>query len=353
MFLRPAAVCLLISAVLGAQSSSDGGSPSPDGQPAKKPWVDLSSYVGSVVTRLDGGGVATLYERQNAALFANKTLGHFEFHSELEFEYSSDAAPVGGQVGPGAGTFGFETIWLNYNVRDWLQVRGGKLLTPTFWGVHHYPNVRLTVENPLVHERIFPANVSGAMVLGTHYYESGGFDYSAYWGKATGFEPSDVPEIGNSAFGGTFLAHIPSRHWFDTLDGGIQLYRDSPAGGMRKRIYGFQTQIEKDAFEFLGEFAHSSIGPTGGPRQLFREGYYLEPAWRLHPGWHAYYRYDWLKFDSRDAANPFNDEHTAGINYRPVAWVSLKLEGNWARPSGTLQPGRAGFGAGMAFFFHR
>src|SRR5260370_14454305 len=130
----------------------------------------------------------------------------------------------------------------------------------------------------------------------------------------------------HDALGGTFLMHIPTGHFFKIFDAGVQLYQDKPGSGLRQHIVGFQNQIQKGPFEFIGEMAHANIGFAGSSRQIFREGYYLQPSWRVAKGVHLYYRYDWMKFDSSDPLHPFADEHTAGINFRPVPTLSLKLE---------------------------
>lgn len=141
-----------------------------------------------------------------------------------------------------------------------------------------------------MYERIFPANLVGAMLQGSHYFEDGGFDYSVYAGKGTNFEqPEDVPQSGYGARGGTFLVHIPSRHFFDVLDAGVQLYQDRPSAGMRQRILGYQSRIAKGKFEFLSEMARARVRSLGDEKQFFRQGYYLQPSWRAARQVNLYY----------------------------------------------------------------
>jgi hypothetical protein len=314
--------------------------------------LDISGYLSSRWTRLAGASEEPTFQQQTVSLFLDKTFGRVQFHSELEYQFAPDRSPAGLPVGLASGDFSAETAWVDYRQQDWLVGRAGIMLTPTYWALHHYPSTALTVQNPLVHERIFPANIVGAMLHGSHYFEEGGFEYSLYTGKAIRFgTPEDQRNDGRGALGGTFLVHIPSKQFFRTLDAGVQLYRDKPGPGLRQNILGWQTQIEKGRFELIGELASGNVRSARGERILFRDGYYLQPAWFLYRGLHLYYRYDWLKFDSRDANHPFADENTVGLNYRPAPSLSLKLEWNTARPNGSESFLHQGFGAGLAYFF--
>jgi hypothetical protein len=339
-----------MQASLAAPEKADAVSPSAS-DPGAKP-LDISGYFSSRYSRVKDSPEAQSYEQQTMSLFFDKTLGFLQLHSELEYEYGSEVTPFGRSIGPASGEFNAETAWLDYTYRDWLKGRAGIFLTPTYWSLHHYPSTTLTVENPLMYERIFPANVVGTMAHGSRYFENGGFDYSIYAGKGTNFEqPEEAPQDGRGAVGGTFLVHLPVSHFFRAFDTGIHLYRDKPGLGLHQQIYGFENRIEKGAFEFLGELAHSDVRSSTGKRRLFREGYYLQPAWRVSKGLHVYYRYDWLKFDSTDTLHPFTDENTAGINFRPIPSLSLKLEWNELRAAGSLSEPKQGFGAGLGFFF--
>lgn len=313
--------------------------------------LDFSGYFSSRYSRI-AGPVSSNYDQQTVSLFVDKNVGRLKFHSELEYEYGPDLTFFGKPEGPASGAFNAETAWLNYEYRDWLKAGAGIFLTPTYWSLHHYPSTALTVEDPLMYERIFPANIIGVMVQGSHYFERGGFDYSLYGGKAANFEqPEDVPQNGYGALGGTFVVHVPARPFLDALDAGVHLYRDQPSGGMRQRILGFQNRIAKGRFEFLGEMARARVRSLGDGTQLFRQGYYLQPSWRLTNQLNLYYRYDWLKFDSTDLVHPLAQQNTAGVNFRPIPQVSLKFEWNQLLSPGLFSGSGQGLGAGLALFF--
>jgi hypothetical protein len=85
-------------------------------------------------------------------------------------------------------------------------------------------------------------------------------------------------------------------------------------------------EVEKKRLSFLGEYAHATISAAEGSERLFRDGYYLQPSWRIRPKLFGVYR-----LDSFSEGNPINmasrvKRHTAGVTFRPVPTVSLKLE---------------------------
>lgn len=226
----------------------------------------------------------------------------------------------------------------------------GYMFVPTYWQVHHYPSLTLTVSDPLIHKQVFPAAFTGAMVHGSKYFEDGGMTYSLFAGNGRG------PDLGRSdvndhkATGGKFVAHVPNRRFFDTLDLGVIWYRDKLANRDRESIYGFESRIEKGRLGFLGEFAHGDINLDGGPRRFFREGYYLQPSLRLGGPLRFVYRYDTFNADSR-LADGATDRHSIGLNFRPRPTVSLKLEFNRYRPEARERATSHGVAAGVAFFF--
>ena len=53
-----------------------------------------------------------------------------------------------------------------------------------------------------------------------------------------------------------------------------------------------------------------------------RTGLYLQPSYRFNERWATFYRYDLLNVNGDGE----KQEHTLGLNYRPLTDVSLKLE---------------------------
>jgi len=284
------------------------------------------------------------------SLFFGKKLGRWRFFSEAELEYAPAFDSSGVTFSTHRGEVLLETAWLDYNHRDWLNARGGLLLVPTYWRVHHYPSTTLTVQNPLIDKRIFPGDIVGVMAHGSRYFSRGGLDYTIYAGNGRGVDQGRQDINENKAIGGSFVYHVPTQEKFDTVDLGMQWYRDTLANRDREKIYGFEAKIEKGRLGFLGELAHATLGPSGGARRLFREGYYLQPSLRLSRKAHLVYRYDLLNYDSRLSDARDLRRHTFGFGYRPTPTVSLKLEFNHYKPE--QRPGTyTGLAAGLSFFF--
>ena len=312
--------------------------------------VDVSGYLSlRYFNDTSSEGVGS-FQAHDVSLFFGKKLGNWRYFSEIEFEYAPGHSAAENSFSSARGLVMVETAWLNYTHRDWLKVSSGILLVPTYWRVHHYPSVTLSVQNPLIDKRIFPADVVGGMVHGSKYFESGGFDYSFYVGNGRGPDPGRKDFDDHKATGGTFLVHVPNRNFFETLDVGVQWYRDKLNPLERENIYGFETRMEKGSHGFLGEFAHANIGRNDGPSSFFREGFYLQPWYRLSPKVRLFYRYDKLNFDSRFSHGNDASRHTTGINVRPIPSVSLKLELHRSRSDNQAISGFYGLAAGVALF---
>ena len=315
------------------------------------PPMDLSGYYSFRYLNDTRPASPGSFQSHVASLFFGKQMGKWRFHSEAEFEYAPVFEGNGASVTSARGEVLLETAWLNYSHQDWLNARAGLLLVPTYWRVHHYPSTTLTVENPLIDKQIFPASIVGTMIHGSRYRGEAGVDYTFYVGNGRGADPGRQDSNDHKASGGTFLVHVPHRQLFDTLDLGLQWYRDKLAGGERERIYGFESRIEEGRAGFLAEFAHADIGPSAGSRRWFREGYYLQPSFRVTPRTHLLYRYDRLNYDSRLSHSRDLSRHTVGLNFRPVPTISLKLEFQRYLPEDRNRERYSGLAAGIAFFF--
>ena len=313
--------------------------------------LDLSGYFSGRYFDDSRSDSHSRFQAHVVSLFLGKTLGRWKFFSEVEFEYAPKFDADGEGFSTSRGEVLLETAWLDYEHRDWLNTRAGYMLVPTYWRVHHYPSITLTVSNPLMDKRIFPASITGVMGHGSKYYETGGFTYSLFMGNGRGPDPGRRDVNDHKAVGGKFVAHLPSGHRLDTLDLGVISYRDKLENGERENIYGFESRIEKGRLGFLAEFARANIEPNGGGLRYFREGYYLQPWVRLTRQLRVVYRYDTLDFDSRVSHKRDAERHTFGLNFRPRPTVSLKVEYNRYKPEALTGQNYHGVAAGVAFFF--
>ncbi len=313
--------------------------------------VDISGYFNTRYFNDSRPRSPGRFQAHVVSLFFGKELGKWRFFSEFELEYAPKFAGDGSELSTSRGEILLETAWLNYLHRDWLNSRVGYLLVPTYWRVHHYPSIALTVTNPLIDKRIFPGALTGVSVEGSKYLGEAGFSYALFGGNGRGPDQgrSDVDD--HKATGGKFLFHAPTGGVFDVFDAGMISYRDKLSSGERERIYGFESRIEKGRLGFLGEFAHADISPSQSGRAFFREGFYLQPWVRVSRRAHLVYRYDTLNFDSLRPHSRNARQHLFGVNYRPIPTLSLKLEFQRQRSRGRQGSAYNGFAAGAAFFF--
>jgi hypothetical protein len=308
--------------------------------PTERP-VDLSGYIASRYVKDPRSRELGSYQSHTVSVFVGKSLGRWRVHTELEFDHLPEMNLRGMPIARPTGEVELEVGWLNYEYRNWLNARAGLIAIPTYWRLHNYPSVALTVQPPLLYEKIFPPNVSGVMLHGSHYLEDGGFSYSLYAGQ--GREFLDQDNESHRAIGGNLGWHVPTRHFMNVFDIRFQWYRDSLQQNRQRSIYGFESQIESNRFGFVGEFAHTAVSPPTGGLEQVRQGYYLQPSLRLAGQLFGVYRYDRVKLGDR---SPDTVRHTAGLTYRPRSAIALKLEYN-RYPNA----GGNGFGVGAALFF--
>ena len=94
--------------------------------------------------------------------------------------------------------------------------------------------------------------------------------------------------------------HVPSRHLFNTLDVGFQAHRALNSDTSRTQIYGAELNVEIGPIQLLGAFEDASIGASPSRAGYYRQGYYLQPSYRIAPPLFVVARYEWLNRDSRD-----------------------------------------------------
>jgi hypothetical protein len=212
----------------------------------------------------------------------------------------------------------------------------------------------LTVDEPLIDQAIFPTAFTGAMIHGDKYFEEGGISYQFYGGSSqqATFTADVTADLARSrAIGSNVVWHIPSRHLFNTLDIGFQAHRavNSDTGGAQ--IYGAHVNMEMGPLHVLGEWADASIGASPSQAGYYRQGYYLQPSYRIAQPLFVVARYERLNRDSRDPDVNRLARQSLGMTYRPVPTLSLKVEANRSEPQRGRLPPYYGMGASLIYFF--
>jgi hypothetical protein len=213
----------------------------------------------------------------------------------------------------------------------------------------------LTVDEPLIDQAVFPTAFTGAMIHGDKYLDEGGVSYQIYGGYAqqANFEDAlvTVDLTRSRALGGKMVWHIPSRHLFSTLDIGFLAHRGLNSDTSRTQIYGAELNAEMGPVQLLGEFADASIGATPSRAGYDRQGYYLQPSYRIAPPLFVVARYERLDRDSRDPDVNRMAKQSLGVTYRPIPALSLKLEADRFEAQRGRVPPYYGVGAGLVYFF--
>ena len=320
--------------------------------------LDVAGYIGFRALQNDDLGEHNFYREYAGSLFVSKKAGHWLFHSEFNANTAAEYDTEGIHIVPRYRNLSLtlETASVNYNWRDWLQVEAGFLFVPTYWRTHRYQSTNLTVDEPLMDQNVFPTAFKGAMLHGDKYFEHGGLSYLIYGGITQ--EPeifkTDVTglEIDRArAIGGKLVVHVPTGSLLDALDIGYHRL-EQRFSDQDESLDGAELRLEKGRIQFLGEFAHMSATHSNGQARFFRQGYYLQPSYRITRQLFAVVNYDWLNRDSRYAAESGLGRQSVGLTYRPLTALSLKIEADRYQAERGRQPAYYGAAVGAVYFFH-
>jgi hypothetical protein len=306
----------------------------------------------------DALGEHRFFREYSGSLFLSKTIGRWRFHTELNANTSPEFVEDGIFLLPRRPSLvvDMDSGFVSYNQRDWLQVQAGFFYVPTYWRIHRYQATTLTVDKPLIDQNIFPTALKGGALYGDKYWGEGGVSYIAYAGVDQLSEFQETAQVIRSerarVVGGKLTLHVPSRQFFKTLDVAFHRLHRVGQDGIHDETYGVELQLSKSRFEVLGEFAHASVDDANGVRSYIRQGYYIQPSYRITSRLFAVVRFDKLNRDSRYADQSRLATQSAGLVYRPVPMISLKIEGDRFEPQGARTPAYYGATTSLVWFFH-
>ncbi|MFQ5589819.1 MAG: hypothetical protein ACE5HE_01525 [Phycisphaerae bacterium] len=276
----------------------------------------LSGYYDFVYTNDDREDSRGEFNQHWLSLHLTKEWANWRFFSEVEFEHGVLFEGEGGTALEEArGEVKLEQCWAEHVHSDLLTLRAGLILTPGYWNVNHYPNVVLSTARPLMVRSVFRESFVGLMAYGTSYWGDFGVTYRAYVGNGQSVYFTRHDDNEGKAVGAKVSFHIPTKGKLDQLDLGLHLYHESPSDEDRVLTWGLDAQLRKGPWEVLSELAAKDAEED-------RTGFYLQPSYRFNERWAVFYRYDLLEIEHDDRTQ----EHTVGVNFRPIPEVSLKLE---------------------------
>jgi hypothetical protein len=360
------ALCHVLCMAAGARAQ-DASAPEPARQATQEPAptsdtvapspMDVAGYLAARIITSDDLVNRDVFREYSGSMFVSKTIRRWRFHSEVNATTAPEWDSEGIHLFPRASHLSvkLETASVNFNWRDGLQLQAGFLFVPTYWRTHRHQSATLTVDEPLIDQAVFPTAFTGAMILGNKYRDEGGISYQLYGGssqQATFANAAVLTALDRSgAIGGKVVWHIPSRRAFNTLDIGFLAHHGVDLESGSKQMYGAELNLEMGPLHVLGEFADSSNGPSPGQTAYTRQGYYLEPSYRIAPPLFVVARYERLNRDSRDADVNRLARQSLGVTYRPIPDLSVKFEANRLEPRrGRLLP-YYGVGASVVYFF--
>ena len=332
--------------------------PAPEAAASPSFPLEVAGYVNFRYVNNDAFQDRNFYREYSASLFLSKTAGRWRFHSEFNADTQPEYDSEGIHLFPRRPSLSvkLDNAFVNYNARDWLQLQAGFLFIPAYWRTHRYQSTTLTVDEPAVDQNVFPTALKGGAIHGDKYWGDGGVSYMAYGGvdQLSEFQESShsVQTERSQVIGGKLIFHVPSRQFFRTFDVAVHRLHRTGADDRPDEFYGVELQLSKSRFEVLGEFAHSSMNVVDGVRSYIRQGYYMQPSYRITPKLFGVVRYDRLDRDSRYADQNGLARMLAGITYRPIPAISLKAEVNRYQPGLARVPAYYGVTTSLVWFFN-
>ena len=193
-------------------------------------------------------------------------------------------------------------------------------------------------------------------MYGDKYWGEGGLSYVVYGGVDQQSEFQEATQVVETeraqVIGGKVTFHLPSRQFLRTFDVAFHRLHQVDRAGKPDEMYAVELQLSKGRFEVLGEFDHASLDLVNGVRSHIRQGYYVQPSYRITPKLFAVVRYDRLNRNSLYVDQSSLARQSAGLTYRPVPAVSLKIEADRYEPQAGRLPAYYGVTAGAVWFFH-
>jgi len=285
----------------------------------------------------------------------------------VEFEYAGSPLKRDGVFGAGEVLLEFSV--LDFEIADWLVLRGGVILMPvSSFNINHDSPTRDLVDRPIGYTTVIPSTwfESGAGILGTfHLPGSMTLNYELY--AVNGLDSRIADGTGLRAARGShfddnnsdkgFTGRIDFRPTLNS-DFGLSGYTgEYDKSGHRVNIINGDFRVRLAPFEFLGELAYVQIDPgynegfsassaantrSAVPQGMFtyfvQANYHfrIEPLFRLFPDelaqstFTAVVRYEAMDTDTgyRSAMGD-RTRMTLGLNFRPIEQVVFKSDFQW------------------------
>jgi len=235
------------------------------------------------------------------------------FFSEIEVERPLQWGP--GETLTSKDAFiDIERLYLDYNVSEKINVRGGRFLTPAGqWNVKHAAPLVWTSSRPLVTSRLFPESINGIMIYGAAPLDNKAFEYTFYIDTLQQ-DSRDKYAISYKDAKGMRLAVTGKINvGFSLLD-----ISEAEVGGERYRMFGLDFMTKRNGWEFSGEAMqrYTTGGADGG------SGAYLQGVAPLGNNWFAVSRVENFKRPLEGSS----ERWLIGTAWKMTANKTIKIE---------------------------
>ena len=259
----------------------------------------------------DEGGPATL-TLDDVSLFVSwNPTARFHLFSELEWEDLIELDDHGRSTSGGA-TFTAERLYGDFTLLDALNLRLGKFLTPVGrWNVIHAQPLVWTTSRPLATLLPFDPHTTGAMLFGAFDRRAGTLSYEVYGQCVDQFQPTIEPQLAHRSAGGR-LEYGSSGGWSVGAS-----YTSFSHDGTWSHLGGLDGLWQHGPFELMGE----AVREQGGNETQW--GFYLQGVAEVWRGLFLVGRYEHY---AQAAGLPVVNIGVAGLNWRPLPYLALKVE---------------------------
>lgn len=212
--------------------------------------------------------------------------GKFRLFSEIDLENSLSYDEGAGFTTKHA-YLALERLYLDYLYSDRLNLRYGKFLTPIgHWNLIHAQPLQWTNTRPLITERTFPTNATGAMAYGTLPVIGQNIDYSIYASFGEEWRPDPDQDAFEEAYG--IRLSLP--------DSGVGEFGFSYANfeqkdsiGEKKNLFGLDYIWSRNRYEISAELAYRFSDKTSRSDE---RGFFIQGVVPISEHWYGVARYE-------------------------------------------------------------
>lgn len=219
-----------------------------------------------------------------------------------------------------------ERLYLDYNLSDKVNIRGGRFLTPAGrWNLLHAAPLVWTTTRPLATSYLFPTAVNGLMLHGSVPFESKNQNQSieySFFVEALKDQVRDNNEIIYKNVAGAHLTFTNQLNLGLNLGLSVATFTEDKPAGPDYRMVGVDFITHIKGWELSGEGFQrfTSSGSNGG------SGAFVQSAAPLGNNWYWLTRLETLNQARQDNAMVSGERWVTGLTKRITPQQVLKME---------------------------